>query len=131
MGGFLVGLNSIIMVSISDALHNLKQVDELVDETLIGTTTLGKSEPESNSNEGVALHSRELEPHHQMQFSVILGHPFCCIKGCNWYILGPADQAVIFKILLFIIYKARMKFACIFTHIVLLFFFFTLNWSIY
>ena len=44
-----------------------------LDGTLIGTTTLGQSGPESNGNEGVHyIHlTLELEPHHQMQFNII------------------------------------------------------------
>ena len=43
------------------------------DETLTGTTTPDQSEPVNNDNEGVLNISKalELEPHHQMQFSVI------------------------------------------------------------
>ena len=39
--------------------------------TLTGTTTLGQSKPESNVNEGWTSFSPELEPHHQMKFSII------------------------------------------------------------
>ena len=45
-----------------------------IDGTLIGTTILGQSGPESNDNEGI-IHSPELEPHHQMRFSVITRIP--------------------------------------------------------
>ena len=34
---------------------------------------LGLSEPVSNGNDGVTLISPELEPHHKLQFTVILG----------------------------------------------------------
>ena len=39
---------------------------------LTGTTTLDKSGPGSNGNEETLCGSPELEPHHQMQFNVIL-----------------------------------------------------------
>ena len=46
---------------------------KLIDGTLTGTTTPGPSELEYNSNEGVhhIPQTPRLEPHHQMQFTVI------------------------------------------------------------
>ena len=41
-----------------------------IDGTMTSITTPGLSEPESNHNEGV-LHIPGLEPHNEMQFSVI------------------------------------------------------------
>ena len=42
-----------------------------INGTLTGTTTFGQRGPGSNDNERVTTHFSELEPHHQMQFSVV------------------------------------------------------------
>ena len=63
-----------------------------IDGILTGTVTLGQSGPESNGNE-VALHIPQTlrqEPHHQMQFSVIIRNIFrimsLTMDGGNWKI---------------------------------------------
>ena len=62
---------------------------------LTGTTTPGQSEPGSNGNDGISTlyRSRELEPHHQMQFSVI--HRIPCFFEEDSY-LSAEDTVSIF-----------------------------------
>ena len=66
-----------------------------IDGTLKDTTIPGQGEPGSNANEEVLPKALELEPHHQMQFSVILMILFWSEEGLlsrGYSIVSPEGQ---------------------------------------